>query len=121
MLASDKGRERFWAERSHQHGELVALDFPDGSQTSMRVTVVERPTRLVVHYFGSETAFQLKAVDQARTDLEVTVSNVPPKELLDVAAGWVSVLLNLKAVLNCGCDLRNHDAERSWQTGFVDN
>jgi hypothetical protein len=38
-----------------------------------------------------------------------------------VAAGWVSVLLALKAAVDFGVDLRNHDPERTWSTGFVDN
>ena len=41
--------------------------------------------------------------------------------MVDVAAGWVSVLLNLKAAINFGGDLRNHTRARTWIDGFIDN
>jgi hypothetical protein len=36
-------------------------------------------------------------------------------------AGWVSVLLALKAAADFGIDLRNHDPARTWNKGYVDN
>jgi hypothetical protein len=38
-----------------------------------------------------------------------------------VNAGWVSVLLGLKAAADHGVDLRNHDAARTWSQGYCDN
>jgi hypothetical protein len=38
----------------------------------------------------------------------------------ETAAGWLNVLLPLKAWLQHGIDLRNHDPERTWDHGFVD-
>jgi hypothetical protein len=39
----------------------------------------------------------------------------------EVRAGWVSVLLALKAAADFGVDLRNHDAARTWAQGYCDN
>ena len=36
-------------------------------------------------------------------------------------AGWVSVLLALKACADYGIDLRNHDPDRNWAHGYPDN
>ena len=39
----------------------------------------------------------------------------------EVTAGWVSVLLAMKAAVDYGVDLRNHDETRTWSSGFADN
>lgn len=36
-------------------------------------------------------------------------------------AGWVSVLLALKAAVDFSVDLRNHDPGRTWDQGYADN
>jgi hypothetical protein len=38
-----------------------------------------------------------------------------------VTAGWVSVLMQLKAAVQFHVDLRNHSRERSWEKGYVEN
>ena len=47
--------------------------------------------------------------------------NIATGEYLDVYAGWVSVLLNLKAAVDYNLDLRNHDINKTWDQGYVDN
>jgi hypothetical protein len=39
----------------------------------------------------------------------------------ETRAGWVSVLLALKAASDFGVDVRNHDARRTWSQGYCDN
>jgi hypothetical protein len=39
----------------------------------------------------------------------------------EVLPGWVSVLMALKAYVDHGVDLRNHDAARTWDQGYCDN
>jgi hypothetical protein len=46
---------------------------------------------------------------------------VPEADRMEVVAGWVSVLMALKATADYGVDLRNHDLGRSWEQGYVDN
>jgi hypothetical protein len=49
------------------------------------------------------------------------VHDVPDEWHAEVNAGWVSVLLALKAAADHGVDLRNHDAARTWSQGYCDN
>ena len=55
------------------------------------------------------------------TDLTLTDEGIAAEDWAEVHAGWVSVLLALKAVADFGVDLRNHDAERSWDKGYANN
>jgi hypothetical protein len=36
-------------------------------------------------------------------------------------AGWVSVLLALKAAADFRVDLRSHDPQRTWSQGYADD
>jgi len=55
------------------------------------------------------------------TDITLINENVPINECEEIKAGWVSVLLALKAFADFGIDIRNHSKEKNWSTGFVDN
>lgn len=121
LIATDDGRQRFWAERSQQNADQITLTFPDGSQTVLDVISQEPPSTWVVRYFGALTSFEVQATSVDTAVLEVRASDVPDGDCVELAAGWVSVLMNLKAVVNAGTDLRNHHRDRTWQTGFVDN
>ena len=101
----------------------MLLTFPDGSSTTMDVLDEDPPRGLVVRYFEVQTTFDIEsaAADGRSTVLEVTASDVPKDDVVELAAGWVSVLLNLKAAVNFDCDLRNHNREMTWRAGFVDN
>ena len=121
LLTTDAGRERFWSEASYRSGTRIELRFPDGSSCTADVVREDPPRSFALRYFGTLTTFDLAAVTGNCTVLEVRAHDVPPPDQPDVAAGWVSVLLCLKAHLNAGIDLRNHTASRSWQEGFVDN
>ena len=55
------------------------------------------------------------------TDLTLTDEGVPEADHAEVLAGWVSVLMALKAAVDFGVDLRNHDPARSWDQGYADN
>ena len=121
LLTTDAGREQFWAETSSQSGTLIELRFPDGTTSTAAVLGEAPPHSIALLYFGTPTTFELSPATGNCTVLEVRAHDVPPAEQADVAAGWVSVLLCLKAHVNGGVDLRNHHASRSWREGFVDN
>lgn len=55
------------------------------------------------------------------TDLILTDAGVPEAWRCETAAGWVSVLLTLKAALDFQVDLRNHDATRTLDQAYRDN
>jgi len=53
--------------------------------------------------------------------LTLTDQGVPPENRTEVIAGWVSVLMALKASVDFGIDLRNHDPNRTWDEGYAEN
>lgn len=65
--------------------------------------------------------FALTENCQGGTDLTLTDSGVLVVDRAEVIAGWVSVLMALKAAVDFGIDLRAHDSNRHWDNGFVEN
>ncbi|MGH9769506.1 MAG: hypothetical protein ACREAB_18940 [Blastocatellia bacterium] len=51
----------------------------------------------------------------------MTDEGAKASDRIEVIAGWVSVLMALKAAVDFGIDLRNHDPQRTWDEGFVEN
>lgn len=120
FIASDEGRARFWAERTERNGDFLVFFFPNGWGEPCRVLAEAGPDRFEIDYFGSPIRFDLEAAGSG-TELTLTASGVPPEEYEEVLAGWVSVLMALKAACDHGVDLRNHDKARTWDQGFCDN
>ncbi len=116
LLATDAGRARFWAESAVEHDGAIRFVFPNGFTWTGRI-LEDEPEVFAVDYFGSAARFVLEADGGGGTDLTLT----HPGEHPDTRPGWVSVLLALKAAADFGVDLRNHDPERTWEQGFVDN
>ncbi len=80
------------------------------------------PRRFVVEYLGgSRVAFELASDGADGTDVTLVDEGVPDEWESEVRAGWVSVLLALKAAADFGVDVRNHDAARTWAQGYCDN
>jgi hypothetical protein len=121
FLATDAGRARFWAERSEERDGLVQLHFGSGQELIAPVLARDPPTHYSLRWFGgSEAAFDLRSDGAGGTDLDFTERNVPPEDWTRNHAAWVGVLLALKAVCDFGVDLRNHDASRNADQGYVD-
>lgn len=122
LLATAAGRARFWAEAASEHAGAIDFVFPDGQTWRGRILADQPPHRFSVEYYGgSRTTFELAADGAGGTDLTLTDAEVPEADRAEVTAGWVSVLLALKAAADFGVDLRNHDPARTWAAGFVDN
>src|SRR5262245_11576371 len=122
LLATDTGRARFWAESAVERDGAIDFVFPGGP--CWRGAILERqpPHRFaVVYYGGSTTAFVLADDGAGGTDLTLTDTGVPEADRAEVVAGWVSVLMALKAVADFGVDLRNHDERRTWDQGYIEN
>jgi hypothetical protein len=64
--------------------------------------------------------FELAEDGKGGTDLTLTNSEVPADEYEQMLAGWLNVLLPLKAAADFGIDLRNHDPCRTWEERYVD-
>jgi hypothetical protein len=108
MLATDTGRARFWAEAAMEEEGVITWRFPNGLADTTTVIEHHPPAKFVVEYLGGTTAtFELADDGAGGTDLTLSDIGVPKEHLLDVSAGWVSVLLALKAAVDFGVSCRN--------------
>lgn len=122
VIDSDAGRASFLAESSRTDGDEIVLTFPNGHVHRGRIIERSRPNRLVIEYLGlTQAAFDLQDDGVGGTDLTLTDAPVAPADEVEVGAGWVSVLMALKAAVDHGIDLRSHDPARTWDEGYVDN
>ncbi len=122
LIATDAGRETFWAERSVEQDGVIQFTFPNGITLDSQILVNNPPAEFTVEYFdGSLTSFSLQPDGRGGTDLTLTDAGVADEWWQETYAGWLSVLFALKAAVDFGIDLRNHDPERTWDQGFVEN
>jgi uncharacterized protein YndB with AHSA1/START domain len=121
-LSTDAGRASFWAESAVEQDGVIHFVFPNQATWDAQVIHVLPPQRYAIRYYGgSVTTFELADDGLGGTDLTLTDAGVPAPDRTEVIAGWVSVLMGLKAVLDFGVDLRLHDARRHWDHGYVEN
>lgn len=121
-LSTDAGRAGFWAESAVERAGIIHFVFPNSATWDARVLRESPPHVYAVQYFGnSVVTFTLEEDGRGGTDLTLTDNGVPVGDRTEVIAGWVSVLLALKAAVDFGVDLRGHDAERHWDTGYAGN
>jgi uncharacterized protein YndB with AHSA1/START domain len=121
-LSTDAGRASFWAESAIERDGFIHFRFPSGVTWEGRILQAIPPRQYAVEYYGnSVVTFELEQDGQGGTDLTLTDTGVAPEFRTEVIAGWVSVLLALKAAVDFGVDLRAHDADRHWDLGYVDN
>ena len=119
-LTTDYGRATFWAEGTIQIGNTIEWRWPNGDTWTGPVLVAEKPHRFELEYYGGHTSFTLTPDGAGGTDLEL-VDRVAESAYLEVLPGWISVLMALKASVDHGIDLRNHDPSRTWNDGYCDN
>jgi uncharacterized protein YndB with AHSA1/START domain len=110
---------RFWCELSERTALGFRQSFVDGTVGECALVAAVEPTRLELRYFGTRVEIEL-AARGGGTDLTLTCDEVPAHDFLDLHAGWLNVLLPLKAWLDFGVDLRNHDRARTWRERYVD-
>ena len=120
LLATDEGRELFWAERSESSGDSFTLSFGMGVTGESLILEAAAPSLFAFSYFGTEVRIELASDGSGGTDLTLTNSGVPEEEYEDMLPGWLNVLLPLKAAADFGIDLRNHDPGRTWRERYVD-
>ncbi len=122
MLATAEGRSRFWAESADEVGSAISFRFPDGTQLTSAIIEHAPPNRFAVEYFGgAKVTFECSPDGSGGTDLRLTETGTSSADRPENIAGWVSVLLCLKAAVDHGIDLRNHDPQRTWAQGYVEN
>lgn len=119
LIATDSGRTKFWCEQSTTSEDHIHMIFPGGETETARILKYDRPTSMEIIYFGAVTKFQ---ITELRSGCVVHVEAiVRDADFDETNAGWVSVLMNLKAVSTYDIDLRNHKQDYSWARGFIDN
>lgn len=119
-LDSAEEREAFWAESAAEVAGAIEFRFAGGASWSARILVRRPPAVLEIDYAGGPARFELAPDGQGGTELLLTQEGVEVGEWNEVHAGWLNVLLPLKAWVVHGARLRNRDAARSWDRGFAD-
>jgi uncharacterized protein YndB with AHSA1/START domain len=122
IFSTDEGRSSFWAESALEHDKTIHFVFPNQAEWNGRILERDQPRKFVVEYYGgSITTVELSSDDFGGTDLTLTDQGVSEADRVEVIAGWVSVLMALKASVDFGIDLRNHDPKRTWDQDYVEN
>jgi uncharacterized protein YndB with AHSA1/START domain len=119
-LDSDSGRAAFWAESATETDGVIQFRFINGMSYDGRILERERPHLWSVDYFSSTARFALVPDGVAGTDLTLTNAGVDPRDRVETTAGWLNVLLPMKAWVDFRIDLRSHDPSRTWGRGYVD-
>jgi hypothetical protein len=120
-LTTDHGRASFWAESAREVDGRINFQFIDHPPVTAKILEKSYPQVFTVEYFGAIVQFSLEEDGQGGTDLTLISRGVPVEEWSEVLSGWVSVLMNMKAAVDHGIDLRNHDRLRSWSKGYAEN
>lgn len=120
IFNSNEGRASFWAESAIEENGIIHFSFPNG-QCYNAVLLNKIPGKQIsLLYFDTVLTINLYP-EQVGAIVEVVNENVPDDEYAEMKAGWVSVLMALKASADHGIDLRNHSAHKNWDTAYVDN
>ena len=121
-LSTDEGRASFWAESAIEEDKIIHFIFPNQAEWKGRILEKDPSHKFKVEYYGgSITTFELESDGSSGTDLSLIDQGVPQEDRAEVIAGWVSVLMALKASVDFGIDLRNHDHNRTWDEGYAEN
>ena len=118
LVASDEGRASFWAEAAPERDGYVEFAFPGGLSWRGQILAEEPPRTFALRYYG-DTEVRFSLADDGSGGCDLTVTDTADDA--ETRAGWVSVLLALKAAADFGVDLRNHDPARTWNAGYADN
>jgi uncharacterized protein YndB with AHSA1/START domain len=118
-LASEACRRSFWALEAAERDGAIAFRFPNGVIETSRIVAAQPPRLFEIVYSGAPTRFEIEPAGEGAV-LTLTAEGAPSAEWEAVHAGWVAVLLALKAHVDFGIDLRNGDPACSWDAGFVD-
>ncbi|NNF68032.1 MAG: hypothetical protein HKM98_11040 [Gammaproteobacteria bacterium] len=119
-LDSDEGRAAFWAETATETDSIIDFRFINGYEHKSKILRREPPGVFEIAYFGGAVRFELACDGDGGTDLLLTHDYSDIESWGEVHAGWLNVLFPLKAWLQHGIDLRNHDRQRSWNEGYAD-
>lgn len=121
LISTSSGRKSFWAEEAQEKNGKIHFLFPDGQTYVSHILKVIPDKKFELDYFCSLVKFHLETSKNGGTNLLLINEGVNETDYAEVHAGWISVLMNLKAVVDFHCDLRNHDPKKTWNQGYVNN
>lgn len=120
-LSTNAGRASFWADAAEERDGVIHFRFSNGMTHEGRILACDAPRRFAVAYFGGSRAeFSLMDDGSGGTDVRLLEAGIPAAWWAEHRAGWVSVLLALKARVDFGVDLRNGRTGCTWERGYVD-
>lgn len=120
-LTTAEGRAKFWAEFAPEVNGLITFHILNYAPFTGRVWESVPDRSFALEYFGTKVRFTLEDDGHGGTDLTLHATEVNENDRMEMVAGWVSVLMAMKAAVDYGVDLRNHDASRAWESGYADN
>ena len=120
-LATDEGREKYWAESAVETDGSIHYVFLNDIEDTGSILERVPGKKFKVTYFEWTVVFDLEDDGAGGTDMTVTCLGVPEEEKRQMSAGWVSWLMAMKAAVDFDVDLRNHDRQRTWFHGYADN
>jgi uncharacterized protein YndB with AHSA1/START domain len=120
-LATDAGRARFWAEAAPEADGAITFHILNYATFSGRILIRREPSVFKLEYYRTIVEFSLAGDGGGGTDLSLVATGVDESIRMQMVAGWVSVLMAMKAAVDYNVDLRNHDKSRAWGNGFLDN
>ena len=120
-LSTDEGRRGYWAETAEEKDGHIHYIFQNDIENKGKILIRKPNQGFSVMYFGWEVVFNLSLDGSGGTDMEMVTKGPDEREKMEITAGWVSWLMAMKGYVDFGIDLRNHDPNRTWFQGFVDN
>jgi hypothetical protein len=120
-LATEAGRSRFWAEAAPEVDGVITFHILNYEPFYGHVLLRREPSLFKLQYYGTIVEFSLTGNGGSGTDLSLVATEVEESIRMEMVAGWVSVLMAMKAAVDHNIDLRNHDKSRAWGNGFLDN
>lgn len=120
-LTTDAGRAKYWAESTEEKDGHITFHIYNYPSFTGKILAKEPGRLFELEYFGTRVRFEIQSDGQEGTILHLyaEVSDHGLRE--EMTAGWVSVLMAMKAAVDFNVDLRNHDPEMAWAQGFADN
>lgn len=120
-LTTDAGRSTFWAEQTVEKDGMIEFTILNYPRYQARILEQQTPYQFRLEYFGTDVTFDLETTKDGGTDLTLVAVTDSEETKTEMTAGWVSVLMAMKAAVDFGVDLRNHHPERVWDLGYLDN
>lgn len=120
-LDTAEGRESFWADSAPERDGVIAFRIGPYPLYEAKIQARERPRLFALRYFDTDVTFDLRPDGAGGTDLSLRAINIAENARTEFIAGWVSLLLTMKAAVDHDVDLRNHDPARTWISGYADN